>query len=434
MERLPNVDMSDPTLTGDDRFAAAGSASASELSQTSHFSQADLLPEREEVLASEANAVPDAGADLQEGEIVAEGQEADELFEHYHVVVDKGQELERIDKFLTNRIRNVSRNKIQQALRADNILVNNKAVKPNYLVKPSDEISVVMAEPPRDTSILPEPIPLDIVYEDEDVIVVNKKAGMVVHPAYGNYNGTLVNALCYHLGGREGAVDPEKHTPFLVHRIDKDTSGILLVAKNEMAQAKLAHDFFYHNIDRKYQALVWGDFEEDEGTIDANLGRSASDRRVMEVCKDPMMGKHAVTHWKVLERFGYVTLVECRLETGRTHQIRAHMRSIGHPLFNDAMYGGDRILKGTIFSKYKQFVSNCFEMLPRQGLHAKSLGFTHPTTGKPVFFDSELPEDMRSVVEKWRKYAYHKVYEEDVHTLTKAELDEKSQLMSNAIK
>ena len=358
--------------------------------------------------------------------------EVDELYEHYHFAVDKGQEPERIDKFLTFRIRNVSRNKIQQALKADNILVNNKAVKPNYLVKPCDEISVVMAEPPRDTALRPENIPLDIVYEDEDVIVVNKRAGMVVHPAYGNFTGTLANALCYYLGGREGAEEPAP-VPYLVHRIDKDTSGILLVAKNEMAQAKLAHDFFYHHIERKYHALVWGDFDEDEGTVDANLGRSAADRRVMEVCKDPDMGKHAVTHWKVLERFGYVTLIECQLETGRTHQIRAHMRSIGHPLFNDAMYGGNRILKGTIFSKYKQFVNNCFEMMPRQGLHAKSLGFAHPSTGKQLFFDSVLPEDMQTVIERWRKYAYHKVYEEDVNTLTKAELDEKSLLMSNAV-
>ena len=356
--------------------------------------------------------------------------EGEELYEHFHIAVDPGQEALRIDRFLSSRIRNVSRNKIQQALRADNILVNGKPVKPNYLIRPKDEISVVMAEPPRDTDVLPEDLPLNIVYEDEDVLVVNKQAGMVVHPAYGNYTGTLVNALSFYLGNRPGDIQPER-TPFLVHRIDKDTSGILLVAKNEMAQAKLAHDFFYHTIDRRYNALVWGDFDEDEGTIDANLWRSPADRRVMEVCKDPYMGKHAVTHWKVVERFGYVTLVECRLETGRTHQIRAHMRSIGHPLFNDAMYGGNRILKGTIFSKYKQFVNNCFEMLPRQALHARCLGFTHPTTGKQLFFDSELPEDMASTIEKWRKYAYHKVYDEDVTTLNKEELDEKAELMSN---
>ncbi len=371
-----------------------------------------------------------ADMDPEEMEKDENREEQEELYEHFHVNVDPGQEAVRIDRFLSGRLRNVSRNKVQQALRADNILVNGKPVKPNYLVRPDDSISVVMAEPPRDTDVLPEDIPLDIVYEDDDVLVVNKKAGMVVHPAYGNYTGTLVNALSYYFGNRPGEENQE-HMPFLVHRIDKDTSGILLVAKNEMAQAKLAHDFYCHNIDRQYRALVWGDFEEDEGTVDANLGRSMADRRVMEVCKDPDMGKHAVTHWKVVERFGYVTLIECRLETGRTHQIRAHMRSIGHPLFNDAMYGGNRILKGTIFSKYKQFVNNCFEMLPRQALHAKSLGFTHPMTGKYLFFDSELPADMASVLEKWRNYAYHKVYEEDVTTLNKAELDEKSALLSN---
>ena len=357
-------------------------------------------------------------------------EEGEEMYEHFHIVVDPGQEALRIDRFLSSRIRNVSRNKIQQALRADNILVNGRPVKPNYLIRPKDEISVVMAEPPRDTDVLPEDIPVDIVYEDEDVLVVNKKAGMVVHPAYGNFTGTLVNALSYYLGNRPGNIQPER-TPFLVHRIDKDTSGILLVAKNELAQARLAHDFFHHTIDRRYLALVWGDFDEDEGTIDANLWRSPADRRVMEVCPDSCMGKRAVTHWKVVERFGYVTLVECRLETGRTHQIRAHMRSIGHPLFNDAMYGGNRILKGTIFSKYKQFVNNCFDMLPRQALHARCLGFTHPGTGKQLFFDSELPEDMASTIEKWRKYAYHKVYDEDVTTLSKEELDEKAELMSN---
>lgn len=356
--------------------------------------------------------------------------EGEELYEHFHIVVDPGQEPLRIDRFLSSRIRNVSRNKIQQALRADNILVNNRPVKPNYQVRPKDEVSVVMTEPPRDTDVVPEDIPVDIVYEDADVLVVNKKAGMVVHPAYGNYTGTLVNALSYYLGNRPGDIQPER-TPYLVHRIDKDTSGILLVAKNEMAQAKLAHDFFHHTIDRRYLALVWGDFDEDEGTIDANLWRSPADRRVMEVCKDPYSGKHAVTHWKVVERFGYVTLIECRLETGRTHQIRAHMRSIGHPLFNDAMYGGNRILKGTIFSKYKQFVNNCFDMLPRQALHARCLGFTHPGTGEQLFFDSELPEDMASTIEKWRKYAYHKVYDEDVTTLSKEDLDEKAELMSN---
>lgn len=349
--------------------------------------------------------------------------EADELYEHYHFLVDKGQEFYRIDKFLSERIRNVSRSKIQHALKAGNILVNSSPVKPNYLVKPMDSISVLMTEPPRDSEIIPEDIPLDIVYEDGDVLVVNKRAGIVVHPAYGNYTGTLANALCYYFGGRPGDVKSGQN-PLLVHRIDKDTSGILLVAKNEVSQAKLANDFFNHSIDRKYNALVWGDFDEDEGVIDANLCRSANDRRVVEVCRDKSEGKHAVTHWKVLERFGYVTLIECSLETGRTHQIRAHMRYLKHPLFNDEMYGGSRILKGTIFSKYKQFVNNClyFEMLPRQALHAKSLGFIHPKSGKYMFFDSELPEDMASVLEKWRKYAYHKVYDEDIKSMRKENL------------
>lgn len=360
-------------------------------------------------------------------------EEGEELYEHFRVVVDPGQEPVRIDRFLTARIRNVSRNKIQQALRADNILVNEKPVKPNYPVRAKDVVSVVMTEPPRDSEIVPEDIPVEIVYEDDDIIVVNKRAGMVVHPAYGNYSGTLVNALAWHLGNRPDDIRPERN-PFLVHRIDKDTTGILLVAKNELAQARLAHDFFYHKIHRRYIALVWGDFDEDEGTIDSYLARSPRDRRMVEVCTEPGCGKHAITHWKVVERFGYVTLLECRLETGRTHQIRAHMRSVGHPLFNDALYGGNRILKGTIFSKYKQFVQNCFEMLPRQALHARCLGFNHPGTGERMFFESQLPEDMASTLEKWRKYAYHKTYEEDVTTLSKADLDEKAELMSNKYK
>ena len=370
---------------------------------------------------------------VQDAQGSASQEEGEELYEHYRIMVDPGQEPLRIDRFLTSRIRNVSRNKIQQALKADSILANEKPVKPNYPVRPGDVLTVVMAEPPRDTEVVPEDIPVDVVYEDDDVLVVNKRAGMVVHPAYGNYTGTLANALSWYLGNRPGDVRPERG-PFLVHRIDKDTTGILLVAKNELAQARLAHDFYYHTIDRKYNALVWGDFDDDEGTIDADLARSQRDRRMMETCSEPGMGKRAVTHWKVIERFGYVTLVECRLETGRTHQIRAHMRSIGHPLFNDTLYGGNRILKGTIFSKYKQFVNNCFEMLPRQALHAKSLGFSHPGDGRPMYFDSELPADMASVLEKWRNYAYHKVYEEDVTTLTKAELDEKSALLSDKYK
>ena len=383
--------------------------------------------EEEHVMAAAEEPVETDGVQEAQGSAPEEGEE---LYEHFRVEVDPGQEPVRIDRFLCARIRNVSRNKIQQALRADNILVNDKPVKPNYPVRPKDVVSVVMAEPPRESEVIPEDIPVEIMYEDDDVMVVNKRAGMVVHPAYGNYSGTLVNALSWHLGNRPDDVRPERN-PYLVHRIDKDTSGVLLVAKNEMAQARLAHDFFYHNINRRYQALVWGDFDADEGTVDANLARNIRDRRMVEVCAEPGLGKHAVTHWKVLERFGYVTLVECRLETGRTHQIRAHMRFISHPLFNDALYGGNRILKGTIFSKYKQFVHNCFEMLPRQALHAQCLGFTHPGNGQPMYFESPLPEDMASTLEKWRKYAYHKSYEEDAATLSKSDLDEKSVLMSN---
>ncbi|MDD3280432.1 MAG: RluA family pseudouridine synthase [Bacteroidales bacterium] len=340
---------------------------------------------------------------------------ADDLYEHFNFVVDKGQSLLRIDKFLFSHIQNVSRNKIQQAAKAGNILVNGASEKQNYKVKPLDLISVLMSHPLRDIEIVPEDIPLDIVYEDDDILIVNKKAGMVTHPAYGNYNGTLVNALSYYLGEKYNE-DGSVQNPLLVHRIDKDTSGILIVAKNEFAQAKLSYQFYFHTINRKYHALVWGDFKEDEGTIDSYINRSHADRRVMECFSDPEKGKHAITHWKVLERFGYVTLVECRLETGRTHQIRAQMKSIGHPLFSDYTYGGRQIVKGTVFTKYKQFVNNAFKLLPRQGLHAKSLGFIHPVTEEKMFFDSELPQDMQDVIEKWRKYAIHKNYEETTDT------------------
>lgn len=341
-----------------------------------------------------------------------EKEQEDELYEHFNIKVDKGQGLLRIDKFLHNHIVHTSRNKIRQAAQAGNILVNGKPKIQNYKVKPFDEISVVLNYPPKEIEIIPEDIPLNIVYEDTDLIIVNKEAGMVVHPAYGNYTGTLVNALCFYLKDlliREGKVE----NPMLVHRIDKDTSGIIVVAKTEYAQAKLAAEFFHHTINRTYQALVWGDFKEDEGTIEGHVGRSAKDRKVMDVFPDGSHGKHAVTHWKVIERFGYVTLIECRLETGRTHQIRAHLQHIKHPLFNDATYGGDRILKGTTFTKYKQFVQNCFSILPRQALHAKSLGFTHPATNENMFFDSSLPEDMFKVIDKWRNYAIHKSFEEE---------------------
>jgi len=347
----------------------------------------------------------------------SEEERGDELFEHYHIVVDKGQGLLRIDKFLHNHMENTSRNKIKQAAQAGNILVNGVAQIQNYKVKPLDDISVVLAHPPRDIEVIPENIPVNIVYEDDDLLVINKEAGMVVHPAYGNYTGTLVNALTYYLKDmlvKDGMV---VQNPMLVHRIDKDTSGILLVAKTELAQAKLAAEFFNHTIHRRYIALVWGDFPQDEGTIEGNIGRSAKDRKVMDVYPSGSHGKHAITHWKVMERFGYVTLTECRLETGRTHQIRVHLQHIGHPLFNDAVYGGNRILKGTTFTKYKQFVQNCFSLMPRQALHAKSLGFIHPTTRKEMLFESELPQDMNAVIEKWRSYSKHKSFEEEVEVV-----------------
>ncbi len=330
--------------------------------------------------------------------------EADEqdLYEHLRIKVDKGQSLLRIDKFLMSRVENASRNRIQNAIELGNVLVNEVTVKSSYKVKPLDVISVVLPHPPRDTEVYPENIPLNIVYEDEDVLVVNKPAGMVVHPGYNNYTGTLVNALVYHfqqlptLPGNDGR-------PGLVHRIDKDTSGLLLISKNERSMTWLAKQFFDHTITRKYLALVWGDLEQD-GTVTGYIGRSINDRRVMSIYDDPEKGKWSVTHFKVLERMNYVTLIECQLETGRTHQIRAHMKHIGHPLFSDAAYGGDKILKGTVFSKYKQFVENCFELMPRQALHAQTLGFLHPTLKRNINFEAPLPADFASVLEKWRRY------------------------------
>jgi 23S rRNA pseudouridine1911/1915/1917 synthase len=330
-------------------------------------------------------------------------QEEQDLYEHLRILVDKGQSLLRIDKFLMHRIENASRNRIQNAIEQGNVLVNEKTIKASYKVKPLDVISVVLPHPPRDTEVYPEDLPINIIYEDDDVLVVNKEAGMVVHPGYNNYTGTLVNALVFHfqqlptLPGNDGR-------PGLVHRIDKDTSGLLLISKNERSMTYLARQFFEHTITRKYIALVWGDLEQD-GTVDGYIGRSVSDRRVMAIYDDPEKGKWSVTHYKVLERLNYVTLIECQLETGRTHQIRAHMKHIGHPLFSDATYGGDKILKGTVFSKYKQFVENCFELMPRQALHAQTLGFTHPATKKQMHFEAPLPQDFESVLEKWRKYS-----------------------------
>jgi len=339
---------------------------------------------------------------IEETEDISVSADENDLYEHFRFEVDKGQAMLRIDKFLMGRIQNASRNKIQNAAHADNILVNDKPVKPNYRVKPLDVISIVLAYPPRDTEILPENIPLDVVYEDDDVLVINKAPGMVVHPAHGNYTGTLVNALAYRFQS-QGILN--ETGPYLVHRIDKDTSGLILVAKNELAQSRLARGFFDHKVDRKYQALVWGDFKEGEGTVEGNIGRCIRDRLIMDVFPDGDHGKEAITHYRVLQRFHYVTLVECTLETGRTHQIRVHMQHIGHTLFNDARYGGDKVLKGTTFTKYKQFIMNCFELCPRQALHAQSLGFVHPADGRKMYFETELPDDMKAVIDKWERYA-----------------------------
>ncbi|WMN12834.1 RluA family pseudouridine synthase [Marivirga salinae] len=329
--------------------------------------------------------------------------EDDGLFEHHQIKVDPKQELLRIDKFLMDRLPNVTRNKVQKAIKDGFVQVNGETIKSNYKIHPNDNIRIALPEPPRDTEVKPENIPLDIVYEDSDFLIVNKEAGMVVHPAHQNWDGTLVNALAYHfqqlpeMEGNEGR-------PGLVHRIDKDTSGLLVIAKTEKSMTHLARQFFDHSIERTYYALVWGDMEDDEGTIDVNLGRSFKDRRITDAFPDGDFGRTAITHYKVLERLRYVTLIQCNLETGRTHQIRAHLKYIGHPLFNDATYGGDRILKGTQFSKYKSFVDNCFKIIPRQALHAKSLGFIHPFQNKAVQFDSELPVDFKEVLEKWRHY------------------------------
>lgn len=326
-----------------------------------------------------------------------------ELYEHFRFEADKGQTLLRIDKFLVERMQKTSRNRIQQAADAGCIWVNDKAVKSSYKVKPGDVIRIVMDRPRYELEILPEDIPLDIVYEDEDVLVVNKPAGLVVHPGHGNWSGTLVNALAWHFKDNPD-YDVNDPRMGLVHRIDKDTSGLLVVAKTPDAKTHLGRQFFNKTTKRQYVALVWGDFEEDEGTVTGNIARNPKDKLQMAVFDDPAVGKHAVTHYRVLERFGYVTMVQCILETGRTHQIRVHMRHIGHPLFNDARYGGDQILKGTTFAKYKQFVQNCFEACPRQALHAKTLGFVHPRTGRQMDFDSPIPADMEALFTRWRNY------------------------------
>lgn len=329
--------------------------------------------------------------------------ESPELYEHFRTVVDKGQTPVRIDKYLFERIVNASRNRIQTA--ADNgfVMANGKPVKSSYKVKPLDVLTVMMDRPRYENDIIPEDIPLDIVYEDDDLMVINKPAGLVVHPGCGNYHGTLVNAIAWHLRNVP-TYDPNDPQVGLVHRIDKDTSGLLVVAKTPDAKTSLGLQFYNKTTKREYNALVWGIVEQDEGTVTGNIGRNPKDRMQMAVMSDPTQGKHAVTHYQVLERLGYVTLVKCVLETGRTHQIRVHMKHIGHVLFNDERYGGHEILKGTHFSKYKQFVNNCFDICPRQALHAKTLGFVHPRTGKEMFFTSELPEDMTTLLDKWRTY------------------------------
>lgn len=333
-----------------------------------------------------------------------EGAENPQLYEHFRFVADRGQSLLRVDKFLVDRMMGATRNRIQLAADAGCILANGKPVKSNYRVKPEDVVTIVMTRPRRELEIIPENIPIQIIYEDDDLLVVDKPAGLVVHPGHGNYTGTLVNALAWYLK-EDPTYDPADPRLGLVHRIDKDTSGLLVVAKKPEAKAHLSMQFFHKTTKRKYRALVWGIVQEDEGRIEGNIGRDPRDRMQMTVFPDGDHGKTAVTHYRVLERLGYVTLVECRLETGRTHQIRVHMKHIGHTLFNDERYGGNEILKGTTFTKYKQFVQNCFAICPRQALHAKTLGFVHPATGEEMFFDSEIPADMSRLIDKWRLYA-----------------------------
>ena len=327
------------------------------------------------------------------------------LYEHFSFKADPGQSPLRVDKFLMDRVENATRNKIQQAAKASFIHVNGVAVKASYKVKPKDIVQVFFEHPPYENLLLPEPIDIDIIHEDPSLVVINKPAGLVVHPGHGNYSGTLLNGLLHHFGSLP---KNENSRPGLVHRIDKDTSGLLVIAKTSSAMTHLAQQFFDKTTKRKYYALVWGDFLKEEGTVEGSIGRHPKNRLQMTVYPENDKGKNAVTHYRILERFGYVTLIECELETGRTHQIRAHMKYLGHPLFNDARYGGDKILKGTVFNKYRQFVENCFDILPRQGLHAKTLGFVHPESKKEMIFEEPLPNDMESVIEKWRAYAQHK--------------------------
>ncbi|MEZ4720745.1 MAG: RluA family pseudouridine synthase [Flavobacteriales bacterium] len=342
---------------------------------------------------------------MSDHELFSEEDDQEEIYEHFNIVADDGQAVLRIDKFLFDRLPNASRNKIAAAAKNGNVLVNGQEVKQNYKVKPGDQISIVFPHPKRDLELIPQNIPINILYEDDDVVVVDKPANFVVHPGHGNYTGTLVNALIYHFQNLPKNPKSETAWPGLAHRIDKDTTGLLVVAKTEDALTKLAHMFFHRTIDRHYIALVWGDIESDSGTIEGNIARSKNDRKQMAVYPEGDQGKHAVTHYEVLERLGYVTLVRCKLDTGRTHQIRVHMKHIGHPIFGDKRYGGDKIVKGTTFTKYRQFIDNCFAILPRQALHAQTLGFKHPSTGEFMMFESPIPDDMTQVLEKWRTYA-----------------------------
>ena len=332
-------------------------------------------------------------------------QNMDSLYEHHAFIADPGQSPLRVDKFLMSRIENMTRSKIQQSAKEGSIYVNDLIVKSNYKVKGRDRVKVLFAHPPYENLLVAEDIAIDIVYEDDILVVINKPPGLVVHPGHGNYSGTLLNGLLHHF---EKLPQNLNNRPGLVHRIDKDTSGLLVVAKTEQAMTHLSKQFFYKTSERKYLALVWGDIKEDKGTIEGAIGRHPKNRLQMTVFEDNSEGKEAITHFKVLERFGYVTLIECQLETGRTHQIRAHLKFIGHTLFNDARYGGEKILKGTSFTKYRQFVDNCFKLLPRQALHAKTLGFIHPKTGEKMQYDSTIPDDFNSAINKWRQYAQHK--------------------------
>ncbi|MFI3289726.1 MAG: RluA family pseudouridine synthase [Rikenellaceae bacterium] len=361
--------------------------------------------------------------DLLEGEL-QEGEDG-ELYEHYRFEIDKGQSPLRLDKYLATIMRNSSRSKIQSAADEGQLLVNGVAQKASYKVRPGDVVTIVMSRPKYSNELIAEDIPLDIVYEDDDLLIVNKEAGMVVHPGHGNYRGTLVNALTHHLKGTDIVEDGDSDMRAgLVHRIDKNTSGLLVVAKSEKSHTHLAKQFFDHSIKRRYIALVWGNITEDEGTITGNIGRSPKDRLKMFVFEDGSDGKHAVTHYRVLQRFGYVTLVECHLETGRTHQIRIHMSWKGHPLFNDERYGGDKILKGTTFSKYKQFVENCFSIMPRHSLHAKSLGFVHPTTGEQIHYECDMPADFVALINKWEGYATNRLASERLQAVEEREEEE----------